>query len=280
MVSRPSVGPPARTTLSLLHPSILPVTLHPMDTRFWSRALGSFVHNLRHKDFVIEVATAGLKADAKRADGKPRAASMSLFDAYPEARDQFVPMGVVRYRKYNMDPLELYAVAVIAAVRNTKKVFEIGTFDGATTGLVARMVPDAQVYTLDLPPERVAETVLQTAHGRAGGVGSRFHDTPEAVRIDQLYGDSREFDFRPYYGQMDLVIVDGSHEADDVRADTENALKMLAPQGAVIWDDYNRPSVIEPVDAAAEHYGLSLVHIEHTGIAVYDAGKVPAGTGA
>ncbi len=200
---------------------------------------------------------------------------MSLFDAYPEARDQYVPMGVVRYRRYNMDPLELYAIAVIAAVRNTKKVFEIGTYDGATTGLIARMVPDAQVYTLDLPPDRVAETHLQVAHGNAGGVGSRFQGTPEADRIDQLYGDSREFDFGQYYGQMDLVVVDGSHQADDVRADTEKALKMLAPQGAVVWDDYNRPSVIGPVDAAAEHYGLSLVHIAQTGIAVYDARKVP-----
>jgi hypothetical protein len=60
-----------------------------MDTRFWSRALRSFVHHLRDRDFVREVATAGLRADAK-----PKAVPVSIFDAYPEARDQFVPMGV------------------------------------------------------------------------------------------------------------------------------------------------------------------------------------------
>ena len=244
-----------------------------MDTRFWSQAVRSFIRNLRCREFVIELATAGLREDAK-----PKAVKMTLLHAYPEAKDQFVPMGVVRYRRYNMDPLELYAVAVIAAVRQTKKAFEIGTYDGATSGVIARMVPDAQVYTLDLPPEAVAETHRHVAHANAGGVGSRFQGTPEGDRIVQLYGDSREFDFRPYYGQMDLVVVDGSHQADCAIADTENALKMLAPQGAVVWDDYDRPSVVGAVDSAAERYELSIVHIAQTGIAVYDAGKMPAGS--
>jgi predicted O-methyltransferase YrrM len=244
-----------------------------MDARFWSRAVASFARNLRHREFVASVATAGL-----RADSEPRAVKTRLHLAFPETRGLTVPMGDVRYRIWNMDPLELYSVAVLVGARQPKTIFEIGTFDGATTLMMARMAPDAQVFTLDLAPEDLGDDGLLTrVHANAGGVGSRFSQAPEGRHVTQLYGDSRTFDFSPYYGRMDLVLVDGGHEADCVEPDTANALKMVAPGGLVVWDDYSRgwPAVVAAVDGVAERRGLRMVHLVPSEIAVYQAPSEP-----
>jgi predicted O-methyltransferase YrrM len=249
-----------------------------VDTRYWSTALLSFVRHLRRKEFLAEVLSAGVRADLQ-----PAADEMGIFRAFPELRGQTVPLGDVAYRIWNMDPIEQYFLGALAAVRQPRTIFEIGTFDGATSRLLARCAPEAHVYTLDLPPEDLdSESAYAGAHLKAGEWGSRFHGTPEAARITQLFADSRTFDFSPYFGSVDLVVVDGGHSADCVVPDTENALRMVAPGGVVVWDDYEGGwiDVIRAVDGAATERGLSLVRIRKTGLAVYDTAPNPQGRDA
>ncbi len=243
-----------------------------MDARDWRRALGSFARNLRHKAFIRELATSGVRFDAA-----PQATGASFFDMYAEARGQVVPMGDVCYRLWNMDPLEHYFLAAIAAVREPQNIFEIGTFDGATSLLLARTVPKAQVYTLDLPAEAIEIKGVKSAQVRAS---ENFALAPEGVRITQLYGDSRVFDFSPYFKQMDLVIVDGSHDADCVIPDTENTLRMVAAGGMVVWDDYScdYSDVVSAVDNAAKRHELFVMRLAPTEFAIYDTTKSPVGT--
>jgi predicted O-methyltransferase YrrM len=243
-----------------------------MDPRDWRRALGSFARNLRHKAFIRELATSGLRFDAA-----PQAIEASFFDMYAEARGQVVPMGDVCYRLWNMDPVEHYCLAAIAAVREPQNIFEIGTFDGATSLLLAQTVPKAKVYTLDLPAMAIEYQGVQRAQVRAS---ETFALAPEGARITQLHGDSRVFDFSPYYNKMDLVVVDGSHEADCVVPDTENALRMVAAGGMVVWDDYSchHPDVVAAVDSAAKRDGLFVMRLVPTGFAIYDTTKSPAET--
>ncbi len=125
------------------------------------------------------------------------------------------------------------------------------------------------------------------ALSKVDGAGSRFRDAPEKDRITQLYGDSRRFDFSPYFGAMDLVVVDGSHEADCVTADTESALKMVTAEGLVVWDDYSLrwPDVVKAIDDAAERRGILVRRLHNTEIALYDATRAndpdaPAGATA
>jgi predicted O-methyltransferase YrrM len=240
-----------------------------MDIGYWGKALRSFARHARRKAFLAEVLSAGLKADEA-----PQALLINFMKTYPDAKQQTVPMGDVRFRLWNMDPYEQFALGALAGLRQPERIFEIGTFDGSTTLLLARMVPTAQIYTLDLPPGTVDGT-NDLALAKVDGAGSRFKGAPEAARITQLYGDSRRFDFSPYYGKMDLVVVDGGHEADCVTADTESALKMVSPQGAVVWDDYTTrwPDVIGAVDGAAKRHGLLVARLAHTEFALYDATK-------
>lgn len=88
--------------------------------------------------------------------------------------------------------------------------------------------PEDQIFTLDLLPTEMTGYIP----------GSAFAGTPHARKITQLYGDSREFDFSPWYGKMDLVFIDANHTYPFVRADSDTAFKLLTLGGVVIWDDY------------------------------------------
>jgi predicted O-methyltransferase YrrM len=183
-------------------------------------------------------------------------------------------MGDVHYRLPNMDPMEQFCLAAIAAAHNAQNIFEIGTFDGSTSLMLARTVPEAHVYTLNLPPEGKTSKGFREAQARAS---ESFQRAPEGKRITQLYGDSRFFDFSPYYDRMDLVIVDGGHMAACVIPDTENALRMIAPGGVIVWDDYCErfPDVVAAVDNFAKRRGLFVMRLASTEFAIYDTTKSP-----
>ncbi len=206
-------------------------------------------------------------------DQRPLAKSRNFFDMFPTAESLAVPLGNIQYRKSNMNPFELYCVCCIAMLVRPQRLFEIGTFDGATALQFARICPQSQIFTLDLGPAESAaaspemvDTEVQNV--RLGGVGSRFHGAPEASRISQLLGDSTRFDYTPYLGSMDLVFVDACHDYDFVRSDTLNALRLIRPGGVVIWHDYEGgwPGVIRAVDSLAGSHTIE--HISGTALAV------------
>jgi predicted O-methyltransferase YrrM len=203
---------------------------------------------------------------------RPKALGRNLLEVYPQAGGMVVSMGDVTYRVSNMDPFEQYCLAAIARIRQPRTIFEFGTYDGATTVWLAQNAPEAELFTIDLPWDQRGDWERQTLVGGQGddGVGSRFKGTPYEARITQLLGDSRTFDFGKYFGLMDLVVVDADHSYESARSDTENALKMLSPNGVVLWDDYAWPGVIRAVDEAAEHHGLTVVQLTPTELAVYD----------
>jgi predicted O-methyltransferase YrrM len=58
------------------------------------------------------------------------------------------------------------------------------------------------------------------------------------MNIVQLYGDTAQFDFAPWYGTRDLVFVDACHEYEYVRNDTDIALRLSRSGGLIIWHDY------------------------------------------
>lgn len=173
----------------------------------------------------------------------------------------------------NIQPYEIFVLLTILKSRDARKVFEIGTFDGRTTRNLAANVGDGHVYTLDLPPSVEADKLkfhlddLETPLILREKVGARYVGTPEQQRITQLFGDSATFSYEPYLGQMDLVFVDGSHSIDYVRSDTENAFRMIKPDGVVVWHDYGSefPDVPEFLDGlASANKAYCFLHMRHT----------------
>ncbi len=137
-------------------------------------------------------------------------------------------------------------LALICRVLRPRTVFEIGTLYGYTALLFAlNSPPDADVYTLDLPPDAgfalrttIIDVRIAAAHHKAERL--LFHGHPLESRIKSLQADSARFDFTPWQAKVDLFFIDGSHSYDYVRSDTERALLCCRPGSVIIWHDYGK----------------------------------------
>ena len=135
----------------------------------------------------------------------------------------------------------LVFLAALGRALDAGTVFEIGTHRGLTAWCLARNLPAATVHTLDLPPDERPALPLEPGDLPNRRVPARVFDATRAPgRIVPEHGDSARFDFSPWRGACDLVYIDGAHSAPYVESDTRNALAMLSPRGAIVWDDYWR----------------------------------------
>ena len=98
-----------------------------MDWRYWARAGRAFTRNLRHREFVREMARASLSAGAP--PDAPTPPMVEFLDAYPEAAGMTVPMGEVTYKVWNMDPMERFCIGAIAQLLQPERIFEFGTVE-------------------------------------------------------------------------------------------------------------------------------------------------------
>lgn len=143
--------------------------------------------------------------------------------------------------------LELMIIAALTRRSHTARSFEIGTFDGRTTLIIALNQPaGSEVMTLDLPAADLARTAKALEEDDRKYVlkaasGSRFRQRQTPARITQLYGDSAAYDFSPYRNAIDLMFVDGSHSYDYAKSDSQVAFSLVRPGGLILWHDYDTP---------------------------------------
>lgn len=150
-------------------------------------------------------------------------------------------------RDGNVSYFELLTIA--AAVRNTdpRNLLEIGTFDGNTTLQMAlNSDPAAIIHTLDLPQGANATAlpvheldwkyIDDQRKAQRKYVGSAVEG-----KIRQHFGDSTRFDFGTFCepGPVDFCFIDGGHTYECVRSDTQNAMKVMASDGIILWHDFD-----------------------------------------
>jgi hypothetical protein len=154
--------------------------------------------------------------------------SRTLNDLFPGIDSVLVTAPVTElYRPRDMVlPLaEVLTLAAIGRHLKPRRIFEIGTHTGSSTLVMAINVPDeTEILTLDLQP---SETV-----------GSAYRHTQYSSRIQQLYGNSKTFDYTPFLGKVDFVFIDADHTYEGVKSDTAKAFELLRPGGVIVWDDY------------------------------------------
>jgi len=149
---------------------------------------------------------------------------------------------------------------LVSLCEDCKHIFEIGTFDGQTSYLLAKNIPEAYIYTLDLPKNH--DTSFEISEGEKSYIdkdiiGKRFIGTPEENRITQLLGDSATFNYGPYIKNMDAIFIDGCHDYVYVRNDTQKSLELVREGGLLIWHDYlTYASVTKYLDDLSEQYPL------------------------
>ena len=174
----------------------------------------------------------------------------------------------------NLSIESIAKICLIIRHFNPRNIMEIGSFHGVTALQMAiNSSFDSTVYTLDLPPgysgHRMSEidtyvfTKLYDSSQPRRYIGS-----PWEHKIVQLLGDSTTFDFSPYYGRMDLVLIDGAHDYETKKSDTEQAIKMLTPNGIIIWDNYGDIGCPD-VTKYLNELDLPIHHLKNTSLAVY-----------
>jgi len=147
----------------------------------------------------------------------------------------------------NVTDRELITICRMVRDSRPDRLFEFGTFDGRTTvNMAVNAAPGAIVCTLDLPRSKIDSSSApihahEVRYADKPESGKRYRGTDAERQIVQLYGDSGDFDFGPYYGLMDFVFIDASHTFDYVVNDSLHARKMLKPSGGtILWHDYGR----------------------------------------
>ena len=224
------------------------------------------------------------KADAHesiRARAERSIPTSRLADIFPVELEQ-CPIHLERFlgRWGNVNIEEICKISLIARWLRPQTIFEFGTFNGMTTLQMALNAPEnATVFTLDIAPDTarsmpmdlIDRYLAEKSGAFSLDVGHYFQGSPQASKINQLWGNSLSFDFSPYKNSVDLIFIDAGHTYECVKSDTENALKMLKPRGVILWHDYMSvlcPDVTRCLSEYAEQ-GLPINNLRNTTLSVY-----------
>jgi predicted O-methyltransferase YrrM len=132
------------------------------------------------------------------------------------------------------------------------RVVEIGTGKGSSLVRIMyglALHEDARVWTIDLLEQEEAHEALEAAQ------------VPN-WRYQFLIGDSVEIGKRPNWEMLDLILVDGAHSYEGVKADVGAWVPHLQENGVIVFHDYkNRKhrvtkAVDETMDADWKRVGL------------------------
>ena len=148
--------------------------------------------------------------------------------------------------------------------------FEIGTWRGESVSNVAEVTPNC--YTLNMPDEALKQLGYSDEY-----VNQQEFFSKNISSITHLKGDSKSFDYSPYYGKYDLVFVDGDHHYDSVLNDTKIAFKLLKDEKSImVWHDYHnhteasRWDVLRGIlDGTPKTAINNIYHISNTMCAIY-----------
>jgi predicted O-methyltransferase YrrM len=146
---------------------------------------------------------------------------------------------------------ELVILATATRMLEPRKIFEIGTYNGSTTSvLVMNAPPDAEILTLDLPPEPPREgdfTRFDLDLIATRQVGACLRELGLADRCQQILCDSLAFDPELHRGTVELGFIDGAHTLRFVENDTRKMAVMMAERGLVFWHDYGGQGAVRPL---------------------------------
>jgi hypothetical protein len=156
-----------------------------------------------------------------------------------------------------------------AVVWDRPTIFEIGTYAGCSMVQFSRMVPGADLHSLNILPEDVEGKPLQGEIMAKDMIG--WYARQSGVKYTQHFGDSRKFDYSKL-PMFDVAFIDGRHEHDYIINDTKKLLPRLNPGAVMIWHDYHRENPVG-VDTAntidemdSRIFGGRLIHIEGTSL--------------
>lgn len=171
----------------------------------------------------------------------------------PPGREQRALLALIPKSNASIALIEFLGLILLMKKAGAKNIFEFGTYKGVSiTQMALNAEAGGGICTLDLPEDDPRSAFAITdpedvviAHEK--GKGALVPDDVRG-RITFLRQDSATFDETPHAGRMDFVFVDGAHNWDYVRNDSEKAWRMLRSGGIAAWHD------CRPADPAVVRY--------------------------
>lgn len=167
----------------------------------------------------------------------------SVLKVTAAARDraQEAMADTLRHSGGMMHQKDIDALSALLLSLKPKRIFEIGTFRGASSELMLRLLPKAEVISIAFVSEAKGKRQFNNDELTVEEVGALV-SAENRDRYTQLIGDSHKIDPQAFvrdHGRMDLVFIDGDHSREGVRQDTALARAILSPGGAIAWHDAN-----------------------------------------
>jgi len=174
---------------------------------------------------------------------------------------------------------DLCKICLMVKFLKPKKILEIGTYNGMTTLQMALNAPSECItYTLDLPEETQAslqhttfdDYVAKHFRKKFGTTTGSYFKKRVDLNIKQLWGDSAIFDYSVVGDKIDIIFIDAAHDYKNKSIDTENALRLLATNGLIIWHNYNDVLNPEVTKYLLDISGrFPIYHLRNTMTAIY-----------
>jgi hypothetical protein len=121
---------------------------------------------------------------------------------------------------------------------------EIGTFDWNTAlNCDLNLNPTSKFITVDLPDNAIPSSEHLVYDADLIKMKNRSNKkSMNLPNVVQIYSDSTKFDFNTV--NFKVAFIDGGHDYNTVKLDTENVFKNIAKGGTILWHDYD---IVNPV---------------------------------
>lgn len=161
---------------------------------------------------------------------------------------------------------------------NPKILLEIGTSLGQTTALMAQNAAQGIVYTVNIPPDEIAEGGKYVTFAPKIDEIGRYYRENNCTNVSQIFTNTKNW--IPDFGPIDVAFIDGCHDADYVYNDTLKILACTRPGSIIMWHDFNPKLVkvygwITSVCAGVErlysegHLKGKTLHLEDSWVGLY-----------
>jgi hypothetical protein len=118
-----------------------------------------------------------------------------------------------------------------------KILLEIGTSHGRSTTLMAKNAPDGVVYTVNIPPEEIADGGKNVTFAPSREDIGQCYRAQGCINVKQIFANTKTW--VPDFGPIDVAFIDGCHDAAFVYNDTKKILKQCRPGSLLLWHDFN-----------------------------------------
>ncbi len=225
-----------------------------------------------------------MSRESKVFDIRPKVIFKEIEKKFPNSNVNFT-VNIPTTQIGGLTLLESSILVSFVKLLSPLNIFEFGTYMGATSTLFAlNSLKDTKVVTLDIDPEdntlskesstkdilvddRANDNYLRTEFVNSGAIYINRCDELTKSKIEQIYQDSRTLNLedKNLVNKFDLIFIDGGHDYDTVKNDTQKALKMSRDDAVIIWHDY-RSSIHSDVTTFIDEFSREnrVFYIENT----------------